>query len=214
MASFTVNNGVIDNTPKTVSNNDIGTIEAGGTLSAATPITWTGGSNAPGRYDRQFGRHQRHDPRHRRSGSFAAGGSITVNNDAGATISATGNDAWRINNSLNAGGTITLNNAGTMISNGGQTLDFKAITSVNANIKINNARPATIRSTVIGRHSSRCRQYRHRQQRVDRIDRRGRPRDQSRRPPISPISPRSPLTNQLAPRSSRPPMRSGSPADC
>ena len=48
MASFIVNSGVTDTIPKTVSNNDIGTLEAGGTLTAATAITWTGGSNAPG----------------------------------------------------------------------------------------------------------------------------------------------------------------------
>ena len=81
------------------------------------------------------------------SGSFAAGGSITVNNNAGAIISATGNDAWRINTNLNAGGTINLNNAGTVTSAGGQALDFEAVTSVNANINIENASTGIIRST-------------------------------------------------------------------
>ncbi len=146
MASFTVNNGVIDNTPKTVSNNDIGIIEAGGTLSAATPIAWTGGTNAPGVVIDNSGTINGTTRAIDSSGSFGAGGSITVNNHAGATISATGNDAWRINNALNAGGTITLNNDGTMISNGGQTLDFNAITSTSATIAINNT--GTIRSTA------------------------------------------------------------------
>ena len=147
MASFTVNSGVTDTTPKTVSNNDIGTIEAGGTLTAATPITWTGGSNAPGVVIDNSGAINGTTRAINSSGAFAAGGSITVNNNAGATITATGNDAWRINNALNAGGTITLNNAGTMTSNGGQTLDFEAVTSVNANVNINNASTGIIRST-------------------------------------------------------------------
>ena len=42
MASFTVNTKVTDTTAKTVSNNDTGTIAAGGTLSDTTDITYTG----------------------------------------------------------------------------------------------------------------------------------------------------------------------------
>ena len=38
MPSFSVGNGVTDVAPKTVSNNDTGTIAAGGTLAAATAI--------------------------------------------------------------------------------------------------------------------------------------------------------------------------------
>jgi Ca2+-binding RTX toxin-like protein len=147
MANFTVGIGVIDTAPKTVSNNDIGTINAGGTLSAATPITWTGGSNAPGVLIDNFGAINGSTRAIDSSGAFAAGGSITVNNHAGATISATGNDAWRVNTNLNAGGTITLNNAGLMTSAGGQTLDFEAVTSINANINIDNVSTGTIRST-------------------------------------------------------------------
>lgn len=147
MASFTVNSGATDNTAKTVSNNDIGTIQAGGTLSAATAITWSGGSNAPGVIVDNFGTINGTTRAIDSSGSFPAGGSITVNNHAGATISATGNDAWRINNALNAGGTITLNNAGTMTSAGGQTLDFEAVTSPNVTVHIDNASTGIIRST-------------------------------------------------------------------
>jgi RTX calcium-binding nonapeptide repeat (4 copies) len=147
MASFIVNTGITDTTAKTVSNNDIGTIQAGGTLTAATAITWTGGSNAPGVVIDNSGAINGGTRAIDSSGAFAAGGSITVNNNAGATISATGNDAWRVNTSLNAGGTITLNNAGLMTSAGGQTLDFEAVTSVNANVNINNASTGTIRST-------------------------------------------------------------------
>ena len=147
MASFTVDSGVTDTTPKSVSNNDIGIIEAGGTLTAATAITWTGGSNAPGVVIDNSGVVNGTTRAIDSSGSFAAGGSITVNNNAGAIISATGNDAWRVNTNLNAGGTITLNNAGTVTSAGGQALDFEAVTSVNANINIDNAATGIIRST-------------------------------------------------------------------
>jgi len=147
MANFTVNPGVTDTAPKTVTNNDTGLIGAGGTLTAATAITWTGGSNAPGVVIDNFGTINGTTRAIDSSGSFAAGGSITVNNKAGAIISATGNDAWRINTNLNAGGTINLNNAGTVTSAGGQALDFEAITSVNANINIENASTGIIRST-------------------------------------------------------------------
>ena len=147
MASFTVNTGVTDTAPKTVTNNDIGLIEAGGTLTATTAITWTGGSNAPGVVIDNFGTINGTTRAIDSTGAFAAGGSITVNNNAGATISATGNDAWRVNTNLNAGGTINLNNAGTVTSAGGQALDFEAVTSVNANINIENASTGIIRST-------------------------------------------------------------------
>jgi hypothetical protein len=145
MASFTVNTGVTDTVAKSVNNNDIGTIQAGGTLSAATAITWTGGSNTPGVVINNSGAINATTRAIDPSGSFATG-SITVNNNAGATISATGNDAWRINTNISSG-TIALNNAGTMTSAGGQTLDFEAITSATANIQIDNASTGIIRST-------------------------------------------------------------------
>jgi hypothetical protein len=144
MASFTVNSGVTDTTPKSVNINDVGTIEAGGTLSAATAITWTGGSNTPGVVINNSGAINATTRAIDTSGTFSTG-SITVNNNAGATISATGNDAWRINTNL-SNGTIALNNAGTMTSAGGQTLDFEAVTAATANIQIDNAPTGIIRS--------------------------------------------------------------------
>ena len=145
MASFTVNSGVTDTTPKSVNTNDVGTIETGGTLSAATAITWTGGSNAPGVVINNSGAINSTTRAIDTSGTFSTG-SITVNNNAGATISATGNDAWRINTNL-SNGTIALNNAGTMTSAGGQALDFEAVTAATANIQIDNASTGIIRST-------------------------------------------------------------------
>ena len=147
MASFTVNTNMTDTTAKTVSNDDTGTIQTGGTLTAATAITWAGGSTAPGVVINNSGAIIGTTRGIDSSGAFAAGGSLTVNNNTGASISASGNDACRINTNINAGGTITLNNAGTMTSNGGQTLDFEAVTSVNANVNINNASTGVIRST-------------------------------------------------------------------
>ena len=69
------------------------------------------------------------------SGTFSTG-SITVNNNAGATI-ASANDAFRINTNV-SNGTIALNNAGTVTSTAGQALDFAAITAPTANIEITN----------------------------------------------------------------------------
>ena len=145
MASFSVNSGVADTTPKSVNSNDIGTVEAGGTLSAATAITWTGGSTTPGVIINNSGAINGSTRAIDTSGAFSTG-SITVNNNAGATIAATANDAWRINTNI-SDGTIALNNAGTMTSAGGQTLDFEVITAATANIQIDNASTGIIRST-------------------------------------------------------------------
>ena len=178
MPSFTVATGVTDTTPKTVSNNDVGLIESGGTLSAATAITWTGGSNTPGVIIDNFGSILGSTRAIDSSGAFPLGGSITVNNHADAIISATGNDGWRINNSLNAGGTVRLNNDGSITSAGGQALDFNAITSVNATIEINNTGTHSLDRQRC--HSPGRRQHCHHQQRADRIHLCGRPRHQHR----------------------------------
>jgi len=111
MASFTVNSGITDTTAKSVNTNDVGTIETGGTLSAATAITWTGGSNAPGVVINNSGAINAATRAIDTSGTFSTG-SITVNNNAGATITSA-NDAFRINTNI-SNGTIALNNAGTV----------------------------------------------------------------------------------------------------
>ena len=48
MATFTVINGQTETTAQTLANDETGTINSGGTLSAATAITWTGASASPG----------------------------------------------------------------------------------------------------------------------------------------------------------------------
>jgi uncharacterized protein with beta-barrel porin domain len=145
-ASFNVGPGVADNVAKTVSNNDIGTIAATGSLVAATAIIWTGGSASPGVVITNSGTITG-TTRALDSGGALGTGSITVNNNAGATITANGNDGWRINNNV-SNGTITLNNAGTFVSNGGQALDWAAVVSSTASIRINNAVSGIIRSTA------------------------------------------------------------------
>src|SRR5690349_10527755 len=118
-ASFNVGPGFADNAGKTVSNDDIGTIAATGSLTAATAITWNAGSASPGVIITNSGTVTGTARAIDTSGAFT--GSFTVNNNAGATLTGTGNDAWRINTNITTG-TITLNNSGTFISTGGQAL--------------------------------------------------------------------------------------------
>jgi RTX calcium-binding nonapeptide repeat (4 copies) len=136
MPSFAVNSGVTDTVAKTVANNDVGTIESGGTLSAATAITWTGGSTTPGVVIDNSGTISATTRAIDTSGAFSTG-SITVNNNAGAIISASGNDAFRINTSI-SNGTIAVNNAGTITSGGGQAIDFNALASPLGQVTITN----------------------------------------------------------------------------
>jgi uncharacterized protein with beta-barrel porin domain len=144
-ASFDVPAGTADNVAKTVSNDDIGTIAATGSLTAATAITWSGGSASPGVAIINSGTVTGNTRALDSSGGLGTG-SITVHNNAGALITATGNDGWRINNTITTG-TVTLNNAGTFVSAGGQALDWAAVTSSTANIRIINNATGTIRST-------------------------------------------------------------------
>jgi uncharacterized protein with beta-barrel porin domain len=134
-------------TAKTVTNNDTGTVESGATLSVTgTAITWTGGSASPGVTITNSGAIAGTTRAIDTSGSFATG-SITLTNNAGATITGTGNDAFRINTNITSG-TVKVDNSGTIISNGGQVLDFAAITSATANIQIINGATGIIRSTA------------------------------------------------------------------
>jgi hypothetical protein len=154
MASFTVLAGVTDPAGKTVGNNDTGTIAAGGTLSDTTDITWTGGSANPGVVIDNAGTIKATTRGIDTSGSFTTG-SFTLDNEAGATLIAQNNDAFRINTNI-ATGTITVDNAGVLVSGtvnssgqivahaSGQALDFAAITSPTAVIDITNAKGAVI----------------------------------------------------------------------
>ena len=154
MSNFTVNTGVTDTGSKTVGNNDIGTVQAGGTLSDTTDITWTGGSASPGVVINNSGTINATTRGIDTSGSFSTG-SFTLNNNSGARLIASGNDAFRINTNI-TNGTVTVNNSGLLVSGAvdgsghiiahasGQALDFAAIVSPNAVINITNGAGATI----------------------------------------------------------------------
>ena len=83
MANFTVNAGVTDTVAKTVGNNDTGTIQATGTLSDTTDISWTGGSASPGVTINNSGTISATTRGIDTSGNFTTG-SFTLNNNAGA----------------------------------------------------------------------------------------------------------------------------------
>ena len=145
-ASFDVPAGTADNVAKAVSLDDTGTIAATGSLTAATAITWSGGSATPGVAIINSGTVTGNTRALDSSGALGTG-SIVVHNNAGALITATGNDGWRINNTITTG-TVTLNNSGTFVSAGGQALDWAAITSSTASIQIINNATGIIRSTA------------------------------------------------------------------
>jgi flagellar basal body rod protein FlgF len=148
MPSFSVGNGVTDVAPKTVSNNDTGTIAAGGTLAAATAIVWAGGSTNPGVVIDNSGNISATTRGIDTSGSFTTG-SFALVNHADADLIATNNDAFRINTNI-ANGTITVDNSGFIVSGAldasghiiphasGQALDFAAVASPTAVINIIN----------------------------------------------------------------------------
>ena len=70
---------------------------------------------------------------------------ITLNNAAGALITSQ-DDAFRVNLDVSQG-TITVNNAGTIkTTNGGQAIDFDAITTPGATVRINNLAGGVIQS--------------------------------------------------------------------
>ena len=155
MASFSVGNGVTDTTAKTVGNNDTGTIAAGGTLSDTTDITWIGGSASPGVVIDNAGTITATTRGIDTSGSFTTG-SFSLTNETGAKLIASGNDAFRINDSKLTTGTITVDNSGYIVSGAldgtntiiahasGQALDFGALAAPNLVVNITNHAGAVI----------------------------------------------------------------------
>lgn len=134
-------------TPITLANNDHLTVLAGVTLSGSTPVTWIGGSTAPGALIDNSGTITGTSRAIATSGSTS--GSLTVNNKAGATITAT-KDAVKISNLVSGtSGTFTVNNDGTISSTGtgsnaGQALDLDDINSSGAHTVINNSATGVI----------------------------------------------------------------------
>jgi autotransporter passenger strand-loop-strand repeat protein len=134
-------------TPVTLANNDQLTVLSGVTLSGSTPVTWVGGSTAPGALLDNSGTISGTNRAVYTSGS--ASGSFTINNDTGATITAT-KDAVKISNLVSGtSGTFTVNNEGTISSTGtdgnaGQALDLDDVNSSGVNTVINNAATGVI----------------------------------------------------------------------
>lgn len=133
--------------PITLANNDHLTVLAGVTLSGSTPVTWIGGSTSPGALIDNFGTITGTSRAIATSGSTS--GSLTIHNEAGATITAT-KDAVKISNLVSGkSGTFTVNNEGTISSTGtgsnaGQALDLDDINSSGANTVINNSATGVI----------------------------------------------------------------------
>ena len=71
---------------------------------------------------------------------------LVINNNAGATLSGS-NDAFRINANA-ASGSVTVNNSGTILSTGGQALDFDAIAAGTATVNINNNATGLLNATA------------------------------------------------------------------
>lgn len=134
-------------TPITLANDDHLTVLAGATLSASTPVTWIGGSTTPGALIDNLGTITGTNRAVYTSGS--ASGSFTINNEVGATITAT-KDAVKISNLVSGtSGTFTVNNDGTISSTGtgsdaGQALDLDDVNSSGVNTVINNATTGVI----------------------------------------------------------------------
>lgn len=133
--------------PITLANNDHLTVLAGVTLSGSTPVTWIGGSTSPGSLVDNSGTISGTSRGIYTSGSTS--GSFTINNETGATITAT-KDAVKISNLVSGtSGTFTVNNEGTISSTGtgsnaGQALDLDDVNSSGVQTVITNAATGVI----------------------------------------------------------------------
>lgn len=136
-ASFDVPAGTTNSNQQTLGGSQTGKVGTGASLTAGTPILWTGGSTAPGVVVDNFGTITGTGSTRGidTSGSFALG-SFTLNNHEGALLTA-GDDAFRINTAVSAG-TITVNNAGTISSNTGQALDMAKRTAATGVLNVYN----------------------------------------------------------------------------
>jgi VCBS repeat-containing protein len=131
----------------TLVNNDHVTIAGGVTLSGSTPVTWNGGSASPGAHLDNFGTISAGNNAVGTTGSTS--GSVTIDNEAGATITTTSKDAIHIDNV--SSGIVTVNNAGTIQATGtggnnGQAIDFDKIATASTHSVINNASTGVIQA--------------------------------------------------------------------
>ncbi|MET0877228.1 MAG: hypothetical protein ABWY14_08825, partial [Tardiphaga sp.] len=146
---FTVNNGTTVGA-QTLVGTDTGTIAAGGTVSGTNAITWTvnpsNASPAPGVTIDNFGAITGSTRAITSSGSSVPR-NLTLWNRAGGTITGVGNDGFQIGSDI-GGGTVNVFNYGTILSTGGQALDFDAISSTTGHVNITNFATGIIRSTA------------------------------------------------------------------
>ncbi|MBN9220879.1 MAG: autotransporter domain-containing protein [Mesorhizobium sp.] len=133
-ADFTIP-GASATTVKTVGGADHGTIGSGASLvvNGANAIVWSGA--ATGIVIDNYGLVQANTRAIDTTGTLS--GNFTLNNYLGATITSA-NDAFRINNNLSSG-KVSIDNAGTIVSQTGQALDFALITSGDAVVDITNS---------------------------------------------------------------------------
>lgn len=145
-ADFTVPANSTDNTGKTLTGTDTGTVEDDGTLSVpGTAVVWQGPStgvtlNNYGTIASTGGRGIDTD-----NSAGNTPRTITVTNFFGATISGA-DDAFRIRQTVGTG-TVVLNNAGTITSATGQALDFDNVSVTGGgSVTINNLATGLIKA--------------------------------------------------------------------
>jgi outer membrane autotransporter protein len=143
-ADFTVGDGQTAG-EQSLAGGQAGTVEVGGTVSDDGPaVRFTGGAGVATLTN--SGTVTGTDGRGIDSGSGdAAGGAVVIDNKAGAVIQGT-DDAIRIRLGGDFAG-VTLTNAGTIVSTGGQALDFNSLSSGTAAISIVNEATGLIEAT-------------------------------------------------------------------
>ncbi len=136
LAQFTVSSGTTSTTPRTLSGNQTGTVQAGGTLqTTGAAVTQSGATSGAGVTLDNAGTIRSTGGR----GFDTSGGStvrtITLINRAGALFQADANDAFRVNTAITSG-SVTISNSGTIraaaptnIASGvqGQALDLRTM---------------------------------------------------------------------------------------
>jgi uncharacterized protein YhjY with autotransporter beta-barrel domain len=140
--TFTVPAGTTDTTAKTLTGTQTGTVEAGGklTTSGGQTINWTGVSTGvvitnSGIIENTGAGNRAIDAANNNVGSKT----LTLTNNAGASIRTVSGDVFRINVPV-TGGTITIDNSGLMQAGGtgfaglGQVLDFRGMNSASAGV--------------------------------------------------------------------------------